>query len=82
VSVDGGQAKLQFARDASRRRATAFCTDHELVRKLSTGQRRTRRSTTYTASRTAERVTSRDIAHARRYYGRDDQRILALYGYA
>ena len=22
-----------------------------------------------------------DIAHARRYYGRDDQRILALYGY-
>ena len=23
-----------------------------------------------------------DIAHARRYYARDDQRILALYGYA
>jgi hypothetical protein len=23
-----------------------------------------------------------NIAHARRYYGRDDQRILALYGYA
>ena len=23
-----------------------------------------------------------DIARARRYYGRDDQRILALYGYA
>ena len=22
-----------------------------------------------------------NIAHARRYYGRDDQRILALYGY-
>ena len=23
-----------------------------------------------------------NIAHARRYYGRDDKRILALYGYA
>jgi hypothetical protein len=28
------------------------------------------------------RVGIADIAHARRCYGRDDQRILALYGYA
>jgi hypothetical protein len=27
VSADGGQAKLQFARDASRCRATTFCAD-------------------------------------------------------
>lgn len=30
---------------------------------------------------TVRRTGFANIAHARRYYGRDDQRVLALYGY-
>jgi hypothetical protein len=49
----------------------------------STGHgRRERRSIRNLVTGAFRRAGYANIAHARRYYGRDDLRILALYGYA